>query len=61
MVMGGDSRSKVRGFESRCRMLDGHNIFHIYLLLELLCLFEKTKLNKEEAEDGPFFYKKEST
>ena len=27
VVMGGDSRSKGRGFESRCRILDGHDIF----------------------------------
>ena len=27
VVMGGDSHSKGRGFESRCRILDGHDIF----------------------------------
>ena len=27
VVMGGDSRSKGRGFESQCRILDGHDIF----------------------------------
>ena len=32
VVMGGDSRSKVRGFDSRRRILDGHDIFHIHLL-----------------------------
>ena len=32
MVMGVDSRSKGRGFESRRRILDGHDIFHIHLL-----------------------------
>ena len=26
MVMGGDSRSKVRGFESLCQILDGQKI-----------------------------------
>ena len=32
VVMGGGSRSKGRGFESRCHILDGHDIFHIDLL-----------------------------
>ena len=32
--------------------------FHIYLLLKLKCLFEKTKINEKEAQDGPFFLKK---
>ena len=33
VVMGGDSRSEGRRFESRCRILDGHlDIFHINLL-----------------------------
>ena len=32
VVMGGDSRPKGRGFESRRRILDGHDIFHIDLL-----------------------------
>ena len=27
VVMGGGSRSKGHGFESRCRILDGHDIF----------------------------------
>ena len=32
VVMGVDSRSKGRGFESRHQILDGHDIFHIHLL-----------------------------
>ena len=32
VVMGGGSRSKGRGLESRRRILDGHDIFHINLL-----------------------------
>ena len=32
VVMGVDSRSKDRGFESQHRILDGHDIFHIDLL-----------------------------
>ena len=27
VVMGGDSRTKGRGFESQCRILDGYDIF----------------------------------
>ena len=30
--MGGDSRSEGRGFKSRHRILDGHNIFYIFWL-----------------------------
>jgi len=39
VVMGGDSCSKGRGFESQHRSLDGH---------------EKTKINEIEAGDGTF-------
>ena len=31
VVMGGYSRSKGCGFKSQCRILDGHDIFHIDL------------------------------
>ena len=34
------------------------DIFHIYLLLKLKCVFEKTKINGKETGDGPFFFKK---
>ena len=44
MVIGGDSHSEGCGFESQCRMLDGHDID---LLLKLYCLFEKTKKTKK--------------
>ena len=30
------------------------NIFHIYLLAKLYCVFEKTKINEKEAGVGPF-------
>ena len=42
VVMGDDSCSRGRGFESWHRILDVHDIFHINLLLELYSLFEKT-------------------
>ena len=32
VVMGGDSCSKGRDFESRHHILGGHGVFHIYLL-----------------------------
>ena len=46
VVMGGDSHSEGRGFKSQRQKLDGHDIFHIDLLLNLYYLFEKTK-NKQ--------------
>ena len=57
VVMGGDSRCEVCGFESQHRILDGD--FFIYICCKKLqCLFEKTKINGQEAGDGPFFLKK---
>ena len=57
MVMGGDSRSKGREFESRHRILDGHDIFSHLFVLKIVMLFEKTKINEKEAGDGPFLKK----
>ena len=55
VVMGGGSCSKGHGFESRFCILDGHDVFHIYLLSKLYrCLFENTEKNKKEAAVGPF-------
>ena len=51
MVMGDDSCSRGCGFESRCCILHGHGIFHIDLLQELICLFEKTE-NKQIKMSG---------
>ena len=51
MVMGGDSCSKRCGFESQCRMLDGHDIFHIDLL------FEKTENKRKRGRDWLIFLK----
>ena len=55
VVMGVDSRSKVRGFESRRRILDGHGIFHIHLLWKLYCLFEKTENKQKRGRGWPNF------
>ena len=55
MVIGGDSRSKDRGFESQCRILDGNGILLHLFVVKIVMLFEKTKINeKKEARDGPF-------
>ena len=53
--MGGDSRSEVRGFESRHLILDGHAFFHIDLLQELYCCLKRSKINKNEARVGSIF------
>ena len=57
MVMGVDSHSKGCGFESRRRILDGHDIFHIHLLLKLYCLFEKTENKQKRGRGWPNFFK----
>ena len=54
MVMGGDSRSEGRGFESWRQILDGHFFTNI-CYKNLYCLFEKTKNKRKEAGVGPFF------
>ena len=54
MVMGRDSRSEGRGFESRHHILDGH--FFTYICCKNW-LFEKTEINEKEAGIGPFFKK----
>ena len=53
MVIGRDSRSKVRGFESWHRILDGH------FFTSNFCknLFEKTENKRKEAVVGPFLRK----
>ena len=40
VVMGGDSLSKGRGFESQCRILDGH---FSHIVVVKIVMFEKTK------------------
>ena len=42
-------------------ILDGHNIFSCIFVVRIVMLFEKTKINQKEAEDGPFFEKKISS
>ena len=58
VVMRGDSRSKGRGFESQCRILDGHDFFTLICCKNCIVCLEKTKINKIEAGVGPFLFKK---
>ena len=55
VVLGGDSRSEGCGFESQCHVLDGHDIFHVDLLLKLYCLFEKTENKWKRVWGRPIF------
>ena len=55
VVLGGDSRSEGCGFESQCHVLDGHDIFHVDLLLKLYCLFEKTENKRKRVWGWPIF------
>ena len=57
VVMGRDSHSEGRGFESRHRILDGH--FFTYICCKNcndVCL-KRPKINEKEAGVGPFFKK----
>ena len=54
MVIGEDSCFEGRGFESRLRILDGHEIFsNLICFKKLHCLFEKTENKQKEAGIGP--------
>ena len=57
MVLGGDSRSKGRGFKSQHCILDGH-FYTSICCKNLYCLFEKTENKQKEAGVGPFFKKR---
>ena len=58
MVMGGDSRSKERGFESRHCILDGH-FSHLFDVKICNVCLKRPKINEKEAGVGPFLLKKE--
>ena len=53
MVMGGDSCSKGRGFESRHHILDGH-FSHIFVVKICNVCLKRPKINEKEAGVGPF-------
>ena len=54
MVMGRDSRSEGRGFDSWYRILDGHFFTYICCKNCIVCL-KRPKINEKEAVVGPFF------
>ena len=54
MVMGGDSRSEGRGFESQRCILDGHFFTLICCKIVLMFVCKRPKINEKEARDGPF-------
>ena len=54
VVMGGDSHSKDGGFESRRRILDGHDIFYIFCCKNCIVCLKRQKINEKEAGVGPF-------
>ena len=56
VVMGVDSRSKGRGFESQRRILDGHFFTLICCKNCIVCL-KRPKINEKEAGVGPIFKK----
>ena len=56
VVMGRDSRSEGRGFDSWYRILDGHFFTYICCKNCIVCL-KRPKINEEEAVVGPFFLK----
>ena len=53
VVMGRDSRSERRGFESQHRIQDGH-FSHIFVV-KLHCLFEKTENKQKRGLGWPIF------
>ena len=58
VVMGGDSLSEDCGFESRCHILDGHDIFTLISCKNCIVRLKRLKINEKEAGIGPFFEKK---
>ena len=53
VVMGGDSCSEGRGFESRYHIQDGH-FSHIFVLKVCNVCLKRPKINKKEAGVGQF-------
>ena len=56
VVMGGDSCSKGRGFESQHRILDGH--FSHLFVVKIVMFVWKDENKRKEVGIGPFFKKK---
>ena len=54
VVMGDDSRSRGRGFESWRHILDGH-FFSLICFKNCIVCLKRPKINKKKAGVGPFF------
>ena len=55
VVMGGDSCSEGCGYKSRCRTLDGHDIFsHRFIVKNCIVCLKRLKRYEREARIGPF-------
>ena len=57
VVMGGDSCSECRGFESIHNIPTGWTFFMYICCKNCFFLFQGTKINEKEARDGPFLNK----
>ena len=58
VVMGGDSCSEGRGFESRCRILDGHNIFSHIICCKNCNVCLKRQNKRKRGRGWPIFLKR---
>ena len=58
VVMGGESRSKGHRFESRCWMLDAHDIFTLICRKNCIVCLEKTANNLKRGRGWSIFFKK---
>ena len=56
MVMGRDSHSEGRGFESRHRILDGH-FSHIFVVKICNVCLKRPKINEKRGRGWPIFKK----
>ena len=56
VVMGGDSRTSGRGFESRHRILDAH--FSHYIVKNCIVCLKRAKINHKRGRRWPIFLKK---
>ena len=53
--MGGDSRSEGLGFESRRRILDGHDIFILICFKDCVVCLKRPIIDEKEAGISSFF------
>ena len=56
VVIGRDSRSEGRGFESRQHILNGH-FSHIFVVKIEMIFLKRLKINEKEAGIAPFLKK----